>query len=59
MPQAVFEPTITANELQQTHDLDRVASGIGNKNIAHLMYLMLGMIVRFYSKLELIGDEQL
>lgn len=31
MPQAVFEPTITVSEFQQTYHLDRVATGSGNK----------------------------
>jgi hypothetical protein len=29
MPPALFEPTIPASELSQTHDLDRAATGIG------------------------------
>jgi len=33
MPPVVFEPTISAGERQQTHALDRAATGTGLKNI--------------------------
>jgi hypothetical protein len=33
MPPAVFEPTIPASERKQTHTLDRVATGTGDKII--------------------------
>ena len=37
MPQAGFEPTISAGERPQTYDLDRVATGIGIRRLVTKM----------------------
>jgi hypothetical protein len=44
MPQARFEPTISADERPQTHTLDRVATGIDIEYFSKLKFLV-GILV--------------
>ena len=54
MPPAVFEPTIPASQLPQTHALDRAATGIGCKDqitvILRVMFLGVQHNVSPYGK---------